>query len=223
MKLVLCGDQRLFVTALGALLAEGGYEVVTCASPAAAVALVQGGGVDICVLDLGDGDNVGLRAVSDIAARSSDTRIVVSGADDAVLLARAVRAGARGVVLKSEPAERFFEVLDRVRTGQVAVPPSVVRALPSARAFTLAGRASFAVLELTDRERQVLASLVRGEDTPAIASSLGVQYSTARTHIQRVLTKLGVHSKLEAVALAVSEGLVASTEGGSTRSLWRLR
>jgi DNA-binding NarL/FixJ family response regulator len=62
---------------------------------------------------------------------------------------------------------------------------------------------------MTPREREVLTRLVQGQSTVAIAREMGVAYSTARTHIQNVLTKLGVHSKLAAVTYAVRNGLVA--------------
>jgi DNA-binding NarL/FixJ family response regulator len=77
-------------------------------------------------------------------------------------------------------------------------------------------------LFLTTREREVLARLVRGESTAALAAEMGVTYSTARTHIQNLLTKLGVHSKLEAVAFAIAHALVQPAEsevfGAGTRS-----
>jgi len=60
---------------------------------------------------------------------------------------------------------------------------------------------------LTDRERQVLRSLVEAEDTVAIAHTLGVAQSTARTHLQNVLLKLGVHTRLQAVTLVADAGL----------------
>ena len=66
------------------------------------------------------------------------------------------------------------------------------------------GRAQF----LTQREREALARLVRGESTTSMARSMGVRVSTARSHVDAVLTKLGTHSRLEAVAYAVREGLV---------------
>lgn len=61
---------------------------------------------------------------------------------------------------------------------------------------------------LTPREREVLARLVRGESTTSMARSMGVRLSTTRTHIDSVLIKLGVHSRLEAVAYAVREGII---------------
>jgi len=61
---------------------------------------------------------------------------------------------------------------------------------------------------LTGREREVLQRLVRGERTRTIAAGMGVSYSTARTHVQNLLRKLGVHSRLEAVAFALSHSLV---------------
>ena len=61
---------------------------------------------------------------------------------------------------------------------------------------------------LTPREREVLARLVRGESTTSMARSMGVRLSTTRTHVDSILIKLGVHSRLEAVAYAVKEGII---------------
>ena len=76
---------------------------------------------------------------------------------------------------------------------------------------------------LTPREREVLERLVRGQSTSAMAREMGVAYSTARTHIQNVLTKLGVHSKLAAVTFAVQHGIVtpgsAKERAGRTASV----
>ncbi|MGH9066973.1 MAG: response regulator transcription factor, partial [Acidimicrobiales bacterium] len=70
---------------------------------------------------------------------------------------------------------------------------------------------------LTRREREVLSRLVAGETTASLARSMGIRPSTARTHVDGILTKLGVHSRLEAVAYAVSERLVEPTaDAGSS-------
>ena len=68
---------------------------------------------------------------------------------------------------------------------------------------------------LTDREHEVLARLVRGQSTTSMARSMGVRLSTARSHVDAVLIKLGAHSRLEAVACAVREGLVDIDEPGT--------
>jgi len=87
---------------------------------------------------------------------------------------------------------------------RVANGERVVERAPSAR------RAAFeAASLLTARERTVMAKLVEGKDTAQLAQELDITYATARTHIQNVLTKLGVHSKLELVAFAVAHQLVA--------------
>jgi two-component system nitrate/nitrite response regulator NarL len=128
-------------------------------------------------------------------------------------LAAAVSAGVRGVALKSDD---FVEIL-RVLTGATSSRASsrgagsAVLSLSAQTGLSARSRshqdhrrAQF----LTQREREALARLVRGESTTSMARSMGVRVSTARSHVDAVLTKLGTHSRLEAVAYAVREGLV---------------
>jgi two-component system, NarL family, nitrate/nitrite response regulator NarL len=124
--------------------------------------------------------------------------LMVSASTDPALPRLAVDAGARGFVSKEFGLEHLSEVLARVARGE-----RVVERAPSAR------RGAFeAASLLTPRERTVMAKLVEGKDTAQLAQELEITYATARTHIQNVLTKLGVHSKLELVAFAVTHQLV---------------
>jgi len=155
---------------------------------------------------------------------------VLAESADAESLASVVSAGVRGVALKSDD---FVEIL-RVLTGATssrAANRGARGAVLSLAAQTGLGprnrsrsrsrqgdeRAQF----LTQREREALARLVQGDSTTAIARSMGVRVSTARSHVDAVLTKLGAHSRLEAVAYAVRERLVevdapASVDGGES-------
>jgi two-component system nitrate/nitrite response regulator NarL len=103
------------------------------------------------------------------------------------------------------------QTIDRVVRGEVVVEvPSAADLGPQlARQQDARRLAAY----LTARERQCLALLVDGQDTAAMVASLGVSAATIRTHVQALLTKLGVHSRLEAAALAVQHGLVDDSPG----------
>jgi two-component system nitrate/nitrite response regulator NarL len=119
---------------------------------------------------------------------------------DSAAEATALAAGCRGVVGKDQVAEALVSALCAARG--VVVPP----AGPSS-----AGMEPFVpTLRLTLREREVLGLLAAGLSTPRIGKELKIAHNTARAHVQRVIEKLGAHSKLEAVALARRAGMLAS-------------
>jgi two-component system nitrate/nitrite response regulator NarL len=123
-----------------------------------------------------------------------------------------MRAGASGYVHKTRSVTVLKQTIERVLRGEVVVEAPAKPAIRSrlARqpdALRLAGY-------LTARERQCLELLVAGQDTAAMVSSLGVSAATVRTHVQALLTKLGVHSRLEAASFAVRHGLLDEPASG---------
>jgi DNA-binding NarL/FixJ family response regulator len=116
----------------------------------------------------------------------------------------ALRAGASGILRKDQPISAIFEAIECVATGRRPASPPAPRPTVASVERTRAGAR---VDQLTERERDVLRRLVQGEDTVRIARTLHIAASTARTHLQSVLLKLGVHSRLQAVALVVAAGL----------------
>jgi two-component system, NarL family, nitrate/nitrite response regulator NarL len=168
---------------------------------------------DACVIDLrlprsGQRPEIG-RA---IAAAPGTAFVALSGSADPSALRHAVASGVRGVALKGDDFGEFLRVLTQAaaapgRTfpegGPVIMSTSARAALKRGNGLA-AGPSQF----LTEREREALSRLVRGESTTGMARAMGVRVSTARTHIDAVLSKLGAHTRLEAVAYAVREGLV---------------
>lgn len=208
MKVVLCDDHQLFMEALLVVLEEKGYQGVCTTDPQAALDVVRRGGVYLCLLDLYFPTGTVIATIAEITAASPGTHIVVlSGSTDLSLLNQALEAGAHGVAAKGEHLESIFHVIDRVRNGETVVQASLLRNGTRVLASPISAHplARF----LTARECEVLERLVLGQATAEIAAKMGVRYSTVRTHIQSILTKLGVHSKLEAVAFAMHEGLVS--------------
>jgi two-component system, NarL family, nitrate/nitrite response regulator NarL len=132
--------------------------------------------------------------------------VVLTGAGDGDALVSAVEAGARAVVAKNKDAEVLLDAIDRAARGEAVLPADVLDRVvhePAEPRDPVDLQASF----LSSLEREVLQLLVEGGSTYNIARQLVVTYSTARTHIQDVLTKLGCHSRIEAVALAVGHGV----------------
>ncbi len=208
---VICDDHRVFGQALGAVLEAHGYEVLACShDPESGIAAVASHQPDLYVVDLhfpGGSSLAGLGAVADASPR---TRIVVlSGSADPRASSDARRAGASGFVAKDRPIDEILAAMADVVDGGAVFhdphdPHDADRRRRGARTGTT-GPNEAIVRCLTTRERQVLDRLVEGDDTATLARSLGVTYSTARTHIQSVLAKLGVHSRLEAVALVMAD------------------
>jgi DNA-binding NarL/FixJ family response regulator len=201
LRIVLCDDHRLFVEAWALVLGARGAQVAeVCSTGAECLAALAREPFDICVIDrqLADGDGVEL--IPTIATTAPGIPVlVVSASTDPALPNMAVDAGARGFASKEFGLEHLSDVVLRVARGE-----RVVERAPSAR------RVAFeAASLLTARERTVMSKLVEGKDTAQLAQELDITYATARTHIQNVLTKLGVHSKLELVAFAVAHQLVA--------------
>ncbi|HJR19709.1 MAG TPA: response regulator transcription factor [Actinomycetota bacterium] len=212
MKILLCDDHRLLVETFASLMQASGHEIVDCVlDPAAAVEVVAREPVDVCVMDMSfDGlEDAGIEAIGAIIAASPTTKVaVLSASGEPDLIARALGAGASAYLLKSEDVDR---ILSTIAALEFAETDDVRVAAPRSPEPTQAPHLRF----MTPREREVLTRLVQGQSTVAIAREMGVAYSTARTHIQNVLTKLGVHSKLAAVTYAVRNGLVAPTPRGS--------
>lgn len=205
MHILICDDHSLFAQAVASLLNRAGHEVTSACSPVEAEAVAASTKVDVCLMDLQFPNASGVDGVAGVRAVSPETQVVVlTGLVDHPRVAEAVAAGAAGVTIKGDDVRYLIETIARVHAGERVLDAvgSARRSAP--RTLPDPSPARF----LTRRERQVLERLVAGESTADLAQFLGVRYSTARTHIQNVLTKLGVHSKVEAVVFALNHGIV---------------
>ncbi len=122
----------------------------------------------------------------------------------------ALRAGASGFLLKDAPEERLITAIRVVADGGSLFAPSVTRRLIEEFARRRATRAArpAALGSLTERETEVLAQLARGLSNAEIAAELFVTENTVKTHVARVLMKLGLRDRVQAVVLAYESGLV---------------
>jgi two-component system, NarL family, nitrate/nitrite response regulator NarL len=203
-RVLLVDSQPLFNEALAALFdRDGQHEVVgRCSSAAEAFAMTRSHQPDLVLVDasIGLGGSPGL--VDRILRERPATRVLALGDDrDANLLSVMLKAGAGGVVGRTHGADTVLRVARGVLEGEGAVPRTMV--LEVTRRLIAGQRFSGSPLaRLSPRERQVLALLSRGWDNSRIGGHHCISQHTVRTHIQNVLEKLGMHSKLEAAAFA---------------------
>lgn len=209
MKVLICDDHRLFAEAFAYVLTASGHEVIGCvASPDEAVQTVTANDVEVCVMDLHFPTGSGVEGIARVLAASPTTRVVaLTGSSEPLVLATAIDAGAHGVAVKEHDIHHVIHTVERVHAGEV-VGDAYRWSATSGLQPSENGNGNGVACDLTAREREVLSHLVHGASTVELAEAMTVTYATARTHIQNVLTKLGVHSKLEAIAVAVSNEIV---------------
>lgn len=200
LRVVICDHHRIFGEAMAGVLAGEGYDVVACTDePASGSAAVARHRPELYVVDLHLGPAEEANGFGDVRAASPATRVVVvTGSSDPLASAKAKDAGADGFVAKDRRLDDILDAIARVAGGEAVFHGPVANGAPRSGSLPVQPWRR----GLTPREREILDRLVEGQETAALARELGMSYSTARTHIQRLLAKLGVHSKLEAVALA---------------------
>lgn len=216
MKLLLCDDHVMLLEALAAALTAHGHDVVaTVDDPDRVADLAEQLEPDICILDIAFPRGDGISALREIVRRAPSTKVLMlSATSDPAQVRAAFEAGANGFVKKDERIEEVLAAVQRLADGEVAVDPRLLRAAmrdgnrPAPR-----GGGDVGFGHLTPRETEVLALIVTGRTTEQIGQAMGVATSTARTHIQNILIKLGVHSRLQAAYFAVSHGLVEEPAG----------
>ncbi|WP_049579682.1 response regulator transcription factor [Streptomyces sp. SBT349] len=213
-RVVVVDDRRLVAEALASALRVRGHRVLGAGAPVARGAdLVVSKQPDVCLLGSLEPDAPGaLDPVQRIRRECPRVAVVVLGPVPRPRgVAAAFAAGARGYVRHDERIDGVERAMVKAKAGEAAVSPQLLREafaeLLHPRVGAEAEGARLAAL-LTEREADVLMRIVDGEDTRRIAAGLGVAPSTARTHVQRLLTKLGTASRLEAAALAVRTGLL---------------
>jgi two-component system nitrate/nitrite response regulator NarL len=208
-QVLICDDHLLLAELLGKVLTSHGHRVVVTIDPEKAVETAANHGIDVCLMDLGfpaqmypDGPVPSIDAIRRL--HEAGIRVVVlSGSSNEKLRQAALDAGASDVLLKGEPIDAVIDAVEQAN-GRRRRMPLVRTPTRGAQGWSRASLADF----LTERERAVLEGLVHGESTTALAARLGVRPGTARTHVQNLLGKLCVHTRLEAVSLAVEHHLV---------------
>jgi NarL family two-component system response regulator LiaR len=185
-------------------LQEGIDVVGEAASAAEAVDVAATTSPDVVLLDLVMPDGHGIGALRRLIEVAPGVRVLVltSFADDAQIFA-AMAAGASGYLLKDIDPQALADAIRDVRSGRPALHPTV-----AARLMRQGSTPRIAHDDLTARERDVLSLMVEGLANKQIAQRLGIGEKTIKTHVSRVLAKLGVADRTQAAVLAIREGLV---------------
>ncbi len=167
---------------------------------------------DVVILDLELPMSHGAQTVASIMDRLPDCRILaLSPREDYRTLVAVLDAGAHGFLTREAPLDDLIHATRAVRDGETYVPPGMLGPLLTGllKRRREQDRAYERIAMLTRREREVLALLAQGADNAAIARALVISPQTARTHIQNILSKLAVHSRLEAAAFVTRNGVAA--------------
>ena len=200
MRVMVCDDHRLVAESVALVLELSGHEVVAIVDePEAALRVLETDDVEVCVMDLQYREGDGCSVIASMTARHPDVRVVVLSGHLAQEGIDAIReAGAAGWAVKRGDLDSLVQLVVGGGADATAAENEVIDRWerdPIARF-------------ITPREREVLEGVARGESTAAMARRFGVSRATVRTHVQNVLSKLGVHSRLEAVAYATGRSLI---------------
>lgn len=209
-RVLVADDHPTFRRGLGALLTSlPDVEVVgEAADGLAAVELASALHPDIVVMDLNMPLCNGIEATRRIVAANPGTAVLVlTMLEDDEWVFAAMRAGARGYIVKGADTEDVVRALESVARGDVVFGPAVAGRVLSYLTRPLSARDPVRFPELTDREREVLELVARGMTNGAIARALVVSPKTVRNHVSNVFTKLQVSDRTEAMQRARRAGL----------------
>ncbi|MFM2071448.1 MAG: hypothetical protein RLZZ623_1711 [Actinomycetota bacterium] len=193
-------DHEMIAESLAVGLAQLGCNVVgTATSRAAALSHLNDRSVHVVITELTDVD----RLIPAILERSPDTKVLIlTTRSDDWSLSTAVDAGCHGYILKDQTLDELREAVETVARGEAAFAPTVL-----SRVLRLLRPGAGTEL-LTARETDVLRRLADGLTTEQIASDLYLSVNTVRNHVNSIIRKLNVHSRLEAVSAAIRRGLI---------------
>ena len=211
-RILLADDHHLFRNGLRRILeGQNTFEIVAEASTGLeAVELAKVHKPDVAVVDIAMKELNGIEATAQLLRHSPETGVLIlSMYSDERYVIRAVKAGARGYLLKDSLEEGLIEAIQSVQAGQAYFSPSVAKLLQEAHGRGLGEQQFDDRYELlTDRERQLYHMLAEGRSNKEIAARLSLSLHTVETHRTRIMDKLGVHSIAELVLSAVRRGLV---------------
>jgi two-component system response regulator DevR len=200
-------DHRVVAEGLAALInQQGDMKVVGgAASVAECVAAVTELGPDVVLVDFRLPDGTGSEATAALRQVRPETRVIFLTREDTdAARFAAVQSGASAFIHKSKAAAEVVSAIREVARGRMLITPRTIATLLAKRRAVEAQLAS-----LTPREGEVLRLMAEGLASRSIAARLGISYTTIRTHIRSLGSKLGVHSKLEAIVKARELGLIS--------------
>jgi two-component system nitrate/nitrite response regulator NarL len=207
LRVVLVDDHALCRNGLTDLLHHRGNIQVVAAlgDPEQVAGVLREHNPDLLVLDLRMPTTDGLTLLRRLRAEGCTTPVLIlTMSDSEADLSAALRAGARGYLLKDMEPEDVIAAIERAARGELAVAPAMTAKLAQMLQSGGKGSDRKGLLDsLTERERQILDHLARGESNKAIARTLDISHDTVKLHVRHILAKLNLSSRVEAAVLAV--------------------
>jgi len=204
---MLCDAYRLFAEAFASVLTQRGHDVVGISFDPRALPDTATSTADICVVDFGVPAS-DLPALADAANLHCSKLLALTSEEKAGPLHALITAGVDGLISKRRGLDEIVTAMDRLHTGTGYYDPVLVRHAVTTRRPKQGAVTPELTGSLTPRDLEVLHQLVRGASTGGMAAAMGISVTTVRSHTQAVLSKLGVNSRLQAAACALSYGLV---------------
>ena len=210
-RVLVADDQEIVRTGLAMILdAQPDIEVVAeAADGRRAVELARRHRPDVCLLDVRMPGADGIEATRLLAGPDVEDPlavVVITTFDLDEYVYAALRAGARGFLLKDAGPDLLSQAVRAAASGDALIAPSVTTRLLAAFAESGPGEARRPVDPLTDREEEVLGAVARGRTNTEIAGELHISLSTVKTHVTSLMTKLGVRNRVELVIWAYDTG-----------------
>lgn len=195
---------------------ESNFDVVATATSAnVGISLIKRYRPDIVLMDINMPEKDGLQAIQEIERLDFGTKVIaLSGYDDADLIFRAMKVGARGYVLKTMASAQLIYAIEEVVSGKIYLP--TVLTSKFFEYFQLSVKEENAIItdennllsDLTQREEEVLDLLTQGITYKGVASELFISETTVKTHVNNIFQKLQVNDRTQAVLYAINNGFL---------------
>jgi len=212
-RVLLADDHAFYREGVKAMLAAAGAAVEVVGEAATgeeAIELARATAPDVVVMDLAMPGMSGLEATRRIVAANTAIAVLVLTMSDDDSVFAAIRAGARGYLLKDASIDELIGAMAAVRGGQAIFSPSSAERVLGAVAGRGDRRSSLPFPDLTDRERDVLTLLTAGRSNAEIGAELHLSLKTVRNYVSAILVKLGVRDRTQAVVRARETGFGAA-------------
>lgn len=211
-RLLIADDHLIIRQGLRLILeTEDDFEIVAEANDGAeAVRLCAEHNPDVVLMDLRMPGMDGLTAIEKLREKQSEIAVVIlTTFNEDELMLRGLQAGARGYLLKDTDRVALFDTIRAAARGETLLKPEIM-----ARVLSLAGdtrqilKGNQSIIELTEREQEVLEAVARGERSKEVALHLGISERTVKAHLANIYEKLAVDSRAAAISVAMQKGIL---------------